>query len=76
MDVCEMCCSVHADISLFGVKQALSLLRWQRDRLDHLEASSGSAPEGSFHLTICSMLMDIVSQVFNMGKQLHTYTVK
>ena len=47
------------------MKQALSLLRWQRDRLDHLEASSGSAPEGSFHLTICSTLVSIVSQAFH-----------
>jgi hypothetical protein len=59
---------VYADISLSGVKQALSLLRWQRDRLDHLEAFSNSAPEGSFHLTIGSMLIDIVCQVFNLGE--------
>ena len=52
------------DISLLGVKQALSLLRWQRERLDCLEVFSGSLPEGSFHLTICSMLTGIVSQVF------------
>lgn len=68
----QVCCSVCvcgcADISLYGVKQALSLLRWQRDRLDHLEASSESAPEGSFHLRICSMLVDIVSQVFNLSE--------
>ena len=56
-----------SDISLSGVKQALSLLRWHRDRLDHLEASSGSASEGALHVTICSMLVDIVTQVFNFG---------
>ena len=58
----------QSDISLSGVKQALSLLRWHRDRLDHLEASSGSASEGSLHISICSTLLDIVTQVFNMGE--------
>ena len=59
----------HLDISLSGVKQALSLLRWHRDRLDHLEASSGAASEGTLHVTICTTLVDIVTQVFNIGKQ-------
>ncbi len=54
--------------SLSAVKQALSHLRWQRDRLDHLHASATSL-HGSDTLTphqkIMSMIVDLVGLVFS-----------
>ena len=54
--------------SLSAVKQALSHLRWQRDRLDHLHASAISlhGPDTlTPHQKIISMIVDLVSMVFS-----------
>ena len=54
--------------SLSAVKQALSHLRWQRDRLDHLHASATSlhGPDTlTPHQKIISMIVDLVSLVFS-----------
>lgn len=54
--------------SLSAVKQALSHLRWQRDRLDHLHASATSlhGPDTlTPHQKIISVIVDLVSLVFS-----------
>ena len=60
--------------SLSAVKQALSHLRWQRDRLDHLHASATSlhGPDTlTPHQKIIAMIVDLVSLVFSQkgGKE-------
>ena len=57
-----------------AVKQALSHLRWQRDRLDHLHASATSlhGPDTlTPHQKIIAMIVDLVSLVFSQkgGKE-------
>ena len=54
--------------SLSAVKQALSHLRWQRDRLDHLHASATSlhGPDTlTPHQKITSIIVDLVGLVFS-----------
>ena len=58
--------------SLSAVKQALSHLRWQRDRLDHLHASATSlhGPDAlTPHQKIISMIVDVVSLVFSLKSE-------
>lgn len=57
--------------SLNAVKQALSHLRWQRDRLDHLHASAASMHGPDVltpHQKITSMIVDVVSLVFTQKR--------
>ena len=57
--------------SLSAVKQALSHLRWQRDRLDHLHASATSLHGPNTltpHQKISSVVVDLVSLVFSQKR--------
>lgn len=54
------------------MKQALSHLRWRRDRLDHLHASATSLHGADVltpHQKITSMVIDVVSLVFSQKKE-------
>lgn len=53
--------------SLPAVKQALSHLRWQRDRLHHLHVGTPHGPNSPLAKT-CSVVVDCALEVFNNNK--------
>ena len=68
--------NLYAGWSLASVKQALSHLRWQRDRLDHLHTTVlPGGDQESPHLKICTMIVDIVSLVFSVKEQGDDYVL-